>query len=99
MYCNQGELINVDGTNNNAVGELRIGGLPFVSNGHNAMTTSFVNCFTFDETTTGVGGYANSAVSNIVLRKGSSSAAINPTEIENQTDRKMMINVVYRTTQ
>jgi hypothetical protein len=91
-------LTNIQASSHNAVGELRIGGLPFVTNTHCAIPhTSYTNCFNFDETDMPVGGYISSGSSFISLRRGSHTTAIDATNFNAVNNQRMMISGTYQT--
>ena len=91
-------LSDIQASSHNAVGHLRIGGLPFVTNTHCAIPhTAYTNCFNFDEMDMPVGGYVSEGSSFISLRRGSHTTAIDATNLNAVDTQRMMISGTYQT--
>jgi hypothetical protein len=89
-------LTNILGASHNAVGELRIGQLPFAVSKLGLISVSHCNAFNFNEATDTVGGYASSG-NYLSLRKGSSKTSVNGSELTNSNTVSMIVNAVYTT--
>lgn len=101
-YTKVGDIVRVDCllTSVNVTGlsgSVRLGGFPFSVNGYAPITATYSNLFSFDETTTSVGGFTESGQTYCNLLKGSSKTSIQSTDAT-ATSGSIMFTAVYKAT-
>jgi len=84
--------VDVTGLN----GAIRLSGLPFGAVGYCPVTITYCNLFSFDESTTSVGGFVESGHTYVNLVKGSSKTTITSTDT-NATSGTLMFHATYKT--
>lgn len=99
-YTKVGNIVRVDCllTSVNVTGlsgSVRLGGFPFSVIGYAPITATYSNLFSFDETTTSVGGFTESGQTYCNLLKGSSKTSIQSTDAT-ATNGSIMFTAVYK---